>query len=64
MNRGRPCAASADNPARRRAIALVSGIVGGVAIARALDKIDPKLSKTVLVFTQKDLEHLCRLVRS
>jgi hypothetical protein len=64
MNRGRPYTASADNPARRRAIALVSGIVGGVAVVRALDKIDPELSKAVLVATREELVDLCRLVRS
>jgi len=47
MNRGRPCAASAHHPARRRAIALISDIVGVVAIARALDKIDTELSRLV-----------------
>jgi hypothetical protein len=64
MNRGRPCAASADNPGRRRAIALVSGIVGIVAIARALDQLDPELSMAVLVGIQEELAHLFRLVRS
>ena len=58
------CTASADHPARRRAIELVSGIVGVVAIARALDKIDPELSKAVRVATQEELAYFCRLVRS
>ena len=64
MNRGRPCVASADNPGRRRVIALVSGIVGVVAIARALDQLDPELSMAVLVAIQEELAHLFRLVRS
>jgi hypothetical protein len=64
MNRGRPRAASADNPSRRRAIAMVSGIVGVVAIGRALDQLDPELSMAVLVAIQEELVHLFRLVRS
>jgi len=64
MNRGRPCVASADNQGRRRVIALVSGIVGVIAIARALDQLDPELSMAVLVAIQEELAHLFRLVRS
>jgi TetR/AcrR family transcriptional regulator, transcriptional repressor for nem operon len=44
--------------ARRRSIALVSGMVGGVAIARALNKVDPELAKEVLVATREELERL------
>jgi TetR/AcrR family transcriptional regulator, transcriptional repressor for nem operon len=43
---------------RRRSIALVSGMVGGVAIARALNKVDPELAKEVLVATREELERL------
>jgi TetR/AcrR family transcriptional regulator, transcriptional repressor for nem operon len=47
--------------ARRRAIALVSGMVGGIVIARALEKADPDLSKDVLAAAREELEHLaCR----
>ena len=56
--------ASADNQGRRRVIALVSGIVGVIAIARALDQLDPELSMAVLVGIQEELAHLFRLVRS
>jgi hypothetical protein len=65
MNRGRLCAAStAGNPARRRAIALVSNIVAGGAMAPALDKVDSELSEAVLVDAREVLEHLCSLARS
>jgi hypothetical protein len=58
MNCGSPCAASADHPVRRRRLPWFQGIVGVVAIARVLDKIDPDLSKAVLVATRKELAHL------
>ena len=44
--------------ARRRAIALVSGMVGGLAIARALEKADPDLSRDVLAAAREELERL------
>jgi TetR/AcrR family transcriptional repressor of nem operon len=44
--------------ARRRAIALVSGMVGGLVIARALEKGDPDLSKDVLAAAREELERL------
>jgi TetR/AcrR family transcriptional regulator, transcriptional repressor for nem operon len=44
--------------ARRRAIALLSGMVGALAIARALEKADPELSRDVLSAAREELEHL------
>jgi TetR/AcrR family transcriptional regulator, transcriptional repressor for nem operon len=44
--------------ARRRAIALVSGMVGGLAVARALEKVDPELSRDVLTAAREELEQL------
>jgi TetR/AcrR family transcriptional repressor of nem operon len=43
---------------RRRAIALQSGLIGSLALARALDKADPELSKDVLAAAR---EHFARL---
>jgi TetR/AcrR family transcriptional repressor of nem operon len=44
--------------ARRRAIALASGMIGSVAVARALEKVDPKLSKEVLAAAREQLARL------
>jgi TetR/AcrR family transcriptional repressor of nem operon len=44
--------------ARRRAIALLSGMVGGLVIARALEKADPHLSKDVLASAREELKRL------
>jgi TetR/AcrR family transcriptional regulator, transcriptional repressor for nem operon len=44
--------------ARRRAIALQSGLIGSLALARALEKADPELSKDVLAAAR---EHFARL---
>jgi TetR/AcrR family transcriptional repressor of nem operon len=44
--------------ARRRATALLSGMVGALAIARALEKADPELSRDVLAAAREELEHL------
>ena len=44
--------------ARRRAFALVAGMVGGVAVARALEKADPELSREVLTAARKELARL------
>jgi len=44
--------------ARRRAIALLSGMVGGLAIARALEKADPALSGDVLAAAREQLARL------
>jgi TetR/AcrR family transcriptional repressor of nem operon len=50
--------------ARRRAIALLSGLVGSVAIARALEKADPELSREVLVAAREQLAWLATARRS
>jgi TetR/AcrR family transcriptional repressor of nem operon len=50
--------------ARRRAIALVSGMVGGIVIARALEKADPDLSKDVLAAAREELERLAFATRT
>ncbi len=44
--------------ARRRALTLVSAMVGSVAMARALEKTDPKLSREITAAARKDLGHL------
>jgi TetR/AcrR family transcriptional repressor of nem operon len=48
---------------RRRAIALLSGMVGSVAIARALEKADPELSKDVLAAAREQLARLATAPR-
>jgi TetR/AcrR family transcriptional repressor of nem operon len=51
----------ADAPpdeARRRAIALLAGMVGSVAIARALEKADPALSSEVLAAARDQFARL------
>jgi TetR/AcrR family transcriptional repressor of nem operon len=52
-----PAGASPDD-ARRRAIAVVAGMVGGLAIARALEKADPALSRDVLAAAREGLDRL------
>jgi hypothetical protein len=52
-----PAGAPPDE-ARRRAIALVSGMVGGFAIAGALENADPDLSRDVVAATREELERL------
>jgi TetR/AcrR family transcriptional repressor of nem operon len=49
---------------RRRAMALLSGMVGALAIARALEKVDPELSRDVLTAARTELEYLAFLPRS
>ncbi len=44
--------------ARRRALTMVSAMVGTVAMARAIEKTDPALSKEVIEAARKELEHL------
>lgn len=58
-----PVDASPDE-ARSRAIALLSGMVGSVAIARALAKADPELSASVLAAGREQLLRLATEPRS
>ena len=44
--------------ARRRALTLVSAMVGSVAMARALEKTDPDLSREIIAAAREELEHL------
>jgi TetR/AcrR family transcriptional regulator, transcriptional repressor for nem operon len=44
--------------ARRRALTLVSALVGSVAMARALEKTDPDLSREIIAAAREELEHL------
>jgi TetR/AcrR family transcriptional repressor of nem operon len=44
--------------ARRRALTLVSAMVGSVAMARALEKTDPDLSREIAAAAREELEHL------
>jgi TetR/AcrR family transcriptional regulator, transcriptional repressor for nem operon len=51
-------AGTPPDQARRRAIALLTGMVGALAIARALEKADPELSRDVLAAAREELEGL------
>lgn len=44
--------------ARRRALTLISAMVGSVAMARALEKTDPDLSREIIAAAREELEHL------
>jgi TetR/AcrR family transcriptional repressor of nem operon len=44
--------------ARRRALTLVSAMVGSVAMARALEKTDPDLSREIIAAAREELKHL------
>ena len=44
--------------ARRRALTLVSAMVGSVAMARALEKTDPKLSREIIAAAREELGRL------
>jgi TetR/AcrR family transcriptional repressor of nem operon len=46
--------------ARRRAMALLSAMVGSVAIARAVEAADPSLSSKIIAATRKELGILTR----
>jgi TetR/AcrR family transcriptional repressor of nem operon len=48
-----PAGTSPDH-GRRRALALLSGMVGALAIARALEKADPELSRDVLAAAREE----------
>jgi TetR/AcrR family transcriptional regulator, transcriptional repressor for nem operon len=50
--------ATPPGEARRRAIALLTGMVGALAIARALEKSDPELSRDVLAAAREELKRL------
>ena len=43
---------------RRRALTLISAMVGSVAMARALQKTDPKLSREIIAAARVELGHL------
>jgi TetR/AcrR family transcriptional repressor of nem operon len=47
-----------QDAARRRAITLVSALVGSVAMARALEKADPHLSREILAAAREELGRL------
>jgi TetR/AcrR family transcriptional repressor of nem operon len=49
---------------QRRAIALLTGMVGALAIARALEKADPDLSRDVLAAAREELKRLAFAPRS
>jgi TetR/AcrR family transcriptional repressor of nem operon len=44
--------------ARRRALTLVSALVGSVAMARAIEKTDPELSREIIAAAREELGHL------
>ncbi|HEX3349174.1 MAG TPA: helix-turn-helix domain-containing protein [Acetobacteraceae bacterium] len=47
-----------EEEARRRALALASALVGSVAMARAVDKTDPGLSREIIAAARRELEQL------
>jgi TetR/AcrR family transcriptional repressor of nem operon len=51
-------AATPPDEARRRALVLLSGMVGALAVARALEKADPELSKDLLAAARAELKRL------
>ena len=51
-------AGTPPDEAQRRAMALLSGMVGALAIARALEKADPELSKDLLAAAREELKRL------
>lgn len=57
MQRALPSAAAPDD-ARRRALAVLSGLVGSVAIARAVAPTDPALAQEIIAATRSELERL------
>jgi TetR/AcrR family transcriptional repressor of nem operon len=57
-------AGTPPDEARRRAIALLTGMVGALAVARALEKADPELSSDVLFAAREELKRLALASRS
>ena len=57
MQQALPSAAAPDD-ARRRALAVLSGLVGSVAIARAVAPTDPALAREIIAATRSELEQL------
>jgi TetR/AcrR family transcriptional repressor of nem operon len=57
-------AGTPSEQARRRAIALLAALVGALAVARALEKADPELSRDVLAAAREELESLAFASRS
>ena len=51
-------AGASKTVARRRALTLVSAMVGSVAMARALEKTDPDLSREIIAAAREELERL------
>ncbi len=47
-----------EKAAHRRALTLVSAMVGSVAMARAVSKLDPDLSREIIAAARQELEHL------
>jgi hypothetical protein len=44
--------------ARRRALTLISALVGSVAMARAVETTDPALAREIISAARKELEHV------
>jgi TetR/AcrR family transcriptional regulator, transcriptional repressor for nem operon len=57
-------AGTPPDEAQRRAMALLSGMVGALAIARALEKADPALSRDLLAAAREELKRLAFTSRS
>jgi len=49
---------TAKEVARRRALTLVAAMVGSVAMARAMEKTDPDLSREIIAAAREELGHL------
>ena len=54
----RAVAAPTPEAARHRALAILAGMVGALALARALEKADPDLSRDILAATRQEMERL------
>jgi TetR/AcrR family transcriptional repressor of nem operon len=57
MQEALPCATT-PNEARRRALAVLSGLVGSVALARAVAPTDPVLAREIIAAARDELKQL------
>ena len=57
VQRAIPSAAAPDD-ARRRALAMLSGLVGSVALARAVAAIDPALAREIIAAARDELQRM------
>ncbi len=57
VQRAIPSAAAPDD-ARRRALAVISGLVGSIALARAVAAIDPALAREIIAAARDELQQM------